>query len=178
MKQQNHTTRRLFEGSKSTRLAAIQPGAALPAEGASPQVKKEVSSRCSIQLSTPKTTTLAKRIQQTIKDLFFDPAARRSAGGDENVDIKGRIKYENDQGQNLTKQKLIKAADKMTGGNIQDLTVKQLERLMTVTQFVTDLCLNEPEDRGELVLVGDTPLVPYAADYRVETILTRNGHDQ
>jgi len=78
----------------------------------------------------------------------------------------------------MTKQKLIKAADKVTGGNIQNLTVKQLERLMTVTQLVTDLCLNELEDRGELVLVGDTPLVPYVADYRVETILTRNRHDQ
>jgi hypothetical protein len=77
----------------------------------------------------------------------------------------------------MTKQKLIKAADKMTGGDIQSLTVKQLERLMTVTQSVTDLCLNELEDRGELVLVGDTPLVPYVAHYRVETILTRNRHD-
>jgi hypothetical protein len=27
----------------------------------------------------------------------------------------------------MTKQELIKAADKMTGGNIQDLTVKQLK---------------------------------------------------
>jgi hypothetical protein len=77
----------------------------------------------------------------------------------------------------MTKQELIKAADKMTGGNIQDLTVKKLERLMTVTQFVTDLCLNELEDRAELALVGDTPLVPYVADYRVETILTRDGPD-
>jgi len=66
----------------------------------------------------------------------------------------------------------------MTGSKIQDLIVKQLEMLMTVTQFVTDLCLNELEDRGELVLVGDTPLVPYVADYRIETILTRDGHDQ
>jgi hypothetical protein len=77
----------------------------------------------------------------------------------------------------MTKQELIKAADKMTGGNIQDLTVKQLERLMTVTQFVTDLCLNELEMRGKLVLVGDTALVPYVADYRVETVLTRDGPD-
>jgi hypothetical protein len=77
----------------------------------------------------------------------------------------------------MTKQELIKAADKMTGGNIQDLTVRQLERLMTVTQFVTDLCLKELEDRGKLVLVGDTALVPYVADYRVETILTRDGLD-
>jgi hypothetical protein len=78
----------------------------------------------------------------------------------------------------MTKRELIKAADKMTGGNIEDLTVKQLERLMTVTQFVTDLCLNELEARGKLVLVGDTPLVPYVADYRVETILTRDELDQ
>jgi hypothetical protein len=49
---------------------------------------------------------------------------------------------------------------------------------VTVTQFVTDLCPNELEDRGELVLVGDTPLVPYVADYRIETILTRDEPDQ
>jgi hypothetical protein len=78
----------------------------------------------------------------------------------------------------MSKQELIKAADKMTGGNIQDLTVRQLERLMTVTQFVTDLCLNQLEDRGKLVMVGDTALVPYVADYSVETILTRDGPDQ
>jgi hypothetical protein len=64
----------------------------------------------------------------------------------------------------MTKQELIEAASKMTGGdsrNIQDLTV---------TQFVTDLCLNELEYRGELVLLGDTPLVPYVADHMVETV--------
>jgi hypothetical protein len=77
----------------------------------------------------------------------------------------------------MTKQELIEAASKMTGGdsrNIQDLTVEQLERLMTVTQFVTDLCLNELEYRGEPVLLGDTPLVPYVADHMVETVLTRD----
>jgi len=77
----------------------------------------------------------------------------------------------------MTKQELIEAASKMTGGdsrNIQDLTVEQLERLMTVTQFVTDLCLNELEYGGELVLLGDTPLVPYVADHMVETVLTRD----
>jgi hypothetical protein len=45
---------------------------------------------------------------------------------------------------------------------------------MTVSQFVTDLCLNELEYRGELVLLGDTPLVPYVADHMVETVLTRD----
>ena len=77
----------------------------------------------------------------------------------------------------MTKRELIEAASKITGGNIhniQDLTVKKLERLMTVTQFVTDLCLNELEERGKLVLLGDTPVVPYVADYRVETVLTRD----
>jgi hypothetical protein len=77
----------------------------------------------------------------------------------------------------MTKQELIEAASKMTGGdsrNIQDLTFEQLERLMTVTQFVTDLCLNELEYRGELVLLGDTPLVPYVSDHMVETVLTRD----
>jgi hypothetical protein len=54
----------------------------------------------------------------------------------------------------------------MTGGNIADLPSAKLTRLMTVTQFLTDLCLNEIERRGELTWApapsggGLAPIVP------------------
>jgi hypothetical protein len=75
----------------------------------------------------------------------------------------------------LTKADLIEAAYTITGGNLGDLSVGQIERLITITQHVTDLCLNELERRGELELTPDgTPLVPYVSEYLVECILTRN----
>jgi hypothetical protein len=77
----------------------------------------------------------------------------------------------------LSKAELIEAGDKIIGGNVKDLAVKQIRRLMTVTQFVTDRCLNEIERRGELTFApsptGLAPIVPYESDYMVETILTR-----
>jgi hypothetical protein len=49
---------------------------------------------------------LAKRIQQTIEDWFLIPPCLRSAGSDNNANIKGKMKYgysygyqENNQGQ-------------------------------------------------------------------------------
>jgi hypothetical protein len=50
----------------------------------------------------------------------------------------------------MTKEELIEASYGIAAGNIGDLTYEQLTRLMTITQFVTDLCLREIEDRGEL----------------------------
>jgi hypothetical protein len=74
---------------------------------------------------------------------------------------------------NMTKQELVEAAYEMTGGNLKDLSLDQLYRLMTITQFITDLCLNEIEGRGEMRFIGDMPLVPYQCEHRVETVLTR-----
>jgi hypothetical protein len=74
----------------------------------------------------------------------------------------------------MTKPELIVAAYAMTGGDVKDLALDQLQRLMTVTQFVTDLCLNEIEERGKLTIMADgTPCVPYVCDHMVETVLTR-----
>jgi hypothetical protein len=61
----------------------------------------------------------------------------------------------------------------VTGGNIKDLSLDQLYRLMTVTQHVTDLCLNELEHRGELTFFDGKVIVPYQCDHLVETVLTR-----
>ncbi len=74
----------------------------------------------------------------------------------------------------LSKDELIEAASKMTG-DIKDLTVEQIARLMTVTQFVTDLSLNEMERRDELRHHNGKAIVPYLADHMIETVLTRRG---
>ncbi|MEN9925756.1 MAG: hypothetical protein RL268_1882 [Pseudomonadota bacterium] len=56
---------------------------------------------------------------------------------------------------------------------IKALTVSDIEQLMTVAQYVTDLCLNELEDRGALQFFDGMPVVPYISELSVETILTR-----
>lgn len=73
----------------------------------------------------------------------------------------------------LTKEELIDAAYNMTGGNLADLSLDQIQRLITISQYVTDLCLNELEGRDELELFMGSPMVPYCSDHGVETILTR-----
>jgi hypothetical protein len=75
----------------------------------------------------------------------------------------------------MTKADLIDKAYDMTGGSVKDFSTDQLRELMTVTQFVTDLCLNEIEDRGELSRETSTPIVPYQCEYMLETILTRGS---
>ena len=76
----------------------------------------------------------------------------------------------------MSEPELKEAAYEMTSGNIADLSLDQLYRLMTVTQFVTDLCINEVERRGELEFLDGVPVIPYCADHMVPTILTREGH--
>ena len=61
----------------------------------------------------------------------------------------------------MTKEELIERAYMMTGGDVKELSRDQLVQLMTVTQFVTDLCLNEIERRGELTFApGPHGLAP------------------
>lgn len=73
----------------------------------------------------------------------------------------------------MSQQELTEAAYEMTGGNLKDLSREQLQRLITITQHVTDLCLNEIEARGELTFSDGSPMVPYQSEYMVETVLTR-----
>ena len=49
----------------------------------------------------------------------------------------------------------------------------RLYHLITLTQHATDVLPNEIERRGEICYLGSMPIVPYLADYSVETILTR-----
>jgi hypothetical protein len=73
----------------------------------------------------------------------------------------------------ISKSELVEAAYGMTGGNVKDLSLDQLLKLMTVTQYVTDLCLNEIEYRGELTFHEGSVVVPYMSEHMVETVLTR-----
>jgi hypothetical protein len=64
----------------------------------------------------------------------------------------------------------------MTGGdaeNLSDLSTDKRRELMTAAQFISDLCLNEIEHRGELKFVAGVPVVPFESDYHVPTALTR-----
>ncbi len=75
--------------------------------------------------------------------------------------------------QAMSKEELIEAAFEMTGGSLKDLSYDQILRVMTISQHVTDICLNEIEARGELTFYRGAPVVPYHSDHMVETILTR-----
>ncbi len=76
-------------------------------------------------------------------------------------------------GVTMSKEELIERAYAMTGGNVKNLSLEQLHRLITVSQYVTDLCLNEIERRGELTYFGGEVCIPYICDHMLETILTR-----
>jgi hypothetical protein len=73
----------------------------------------------------------------------------------------------------MSKAELIEAAYTITGGDLRSLSLEKLLHLMTVTQFITDLCLNEVERRGELDWMEGSPVVPYHAEHGVETALMR-----
>ncbi len=79
----------------------------------------------------------------------------------------------------MSNSELIEAATEILGGeNVRTMTTSQIIKLMTVTQYVTDLCLNELEKRGELTFApnpegGLVPIIPYCSALVVPTILTR-----
>jgi hypothetical protein len=74
----------------------------------------------------------------------------------------------------MNRDALTAATAEVIGGNLTTLPLSRLLHLITVTQHATDLLLNEIERRGELTFGEDSiVIVPYASDYRVETVLTR-----
>jgi len=73
----------------------------------------------------------------------------------------------------MSKEELLDAARKVAGAEIEDLALDELRRLMTVTQYLTDVCLNEIERRDELTYLNGIMIVPYMCDHDVETVLTR-----
>jgi hypothetical protein len=81
----------------------------------------------------------------------------------------------------MSKAELIEAAHEIIGSDLADLSLDELYRLMTVTQFVTGRCLNEVERRGKLTYDSGqdgtrlAPIVPYCSDYGLDTLLTRQN---
>jgi len=73
-----------------------------------------------------------------------------------------------------TKDVLITATAELLGGDVAGIPLDRLYHLITLAQHATDLLLNEIERRGEICYVEGRPIVPYLADYSVETILTRS----
>jgi hypothetical protein len=79
----------------------------------------------------------------------------------------------------MSKEQLIDAARGIIDGDVAGCSLDRLCRLATVTQFVTDLCLNEIERRGELTYSRDDGrvIVPYQSNYVLPTILRANPDD-
>jgi hypothetical protein len=57
----------------------------------------------------------------------------------------------------ISKHELIEAANETTGGNIKDLSLDQLHRLITVALYVTDLCLSEIEESCPTATTASRP---------------------
>jgi hypothetical protein len=76
----------------------------------------------------------------------------------------------------MTKDEVHARIAKMIPGGLllKFMSYDHIVELMTVTQVITNLCLNEIEERGELISHNDgRVIVPYHTDFVVETILTR-----
>jgi hypothetical protein len=56
---------------------------------------------------------------------------------------------------------------------LEFMSYDHIVELMTVSQIITNLHLNKIEQRGELADDNARVIVPYNADFVVETILTR-----
>ncbi|HEV7251465.1 MAG TPA: hypothetical protein VGN93_31190 [Shinella sp.] len=77
----------------------------------------------------------------------------------------------------LTREDLEAAASLIAGGRIvEDLSSYEVDKLITVGQYLTDRCLAEIERRGELEFEDGTPVLPYCSEHGIETILTRDFH--
>ena len=76
----------------------------------------------------------------------------------------------------LSRTELHAAAAEIIKGDIKGKSLQEVTHLMTVTQYVTNLCLNEIEDRGQLVRYMGNVVVPYECDFALETALTRTQH--
>jgi hypothetical protein len=72
-----------------------------------------------------------------------------------------------------TKDVLITVTAELLGGDVAGISLDRLYHLITVAQYATDVLLNEIERRGGIYYLEGMPIVPYLADYSVETVLTR-----
>ena len=77
----------------------------------------------------------------------------------------------------MTKDDVQARIAKMIPGGLllEFMSYNGIVELMTVTQIITNLCLNEIEERGELTEQEGRAIAPYDANFVVETILTRGN---
>lgn len=74
----------------------------------------------------------------------------------------------------VTKSELEHCAALVAGtADVEQMSSHQIEKLMTVGQYLTDRGLAEIERRGELVFIEGMPSLPYLSEHVIETILTR-----
>lgn len=74
----------------------------------------------------------------------------------------------------MSTEELVNGAQEILGvKDMRELPSDKLVHMLTMSQYLTDICLNEIERRGELHVVDGTPTLPYRADHMVDTILTR-----
>jgi len=63
----------------------------------------------------------------------------------------------------MTKEELIEAACEIIGGNMKDLSVDQIQRLMIIMQHLTDLSRSETRSFGNLCAIRaiiDAAVIP------------------
>ncbi len=53
----------------------------------------------------------------------------------------------------MTKEELIEAACEIIGGDVKDLSVDQVQKLMTIAQHLTDLSLKDHRSFGNLCAI-------------------------
>lgn len=75
----------------------------------------------------------------------------------------------------LSRDLLTTAAEAIVGPDVGALTTDRLTHLITITQYTTDLILNELERRGEIQMIDGSPSIPYESDHVIPTILTRHN---
>lgn len=62
--------------------------------------------------------------------------------------------------------------------NVKTITSERLAHLLTIGEYIRDLCLVELEQRGELELHEGLFVMPYVGDVMVDTVLTRDNQSQ
>ncbi|WP_455296491.1 hypothetical protein [Brucella pituitosa] len=74
----------------------------------------------------------------------------------------------------LSKDELEAAVSMICEGeDIEGLSLCALKSMLTIGQYLTDRCLNEIEQRGELEFIEGAPVIDYVSNHVIETILTR-----
>jgi hypothetical protein len=72
----------------------------------------------------------------------------------------------------MTKEELIEAACEIIGGNIKDLSVDQVQKLMTVAQHLADLSLKEHRSFGNLCAIRATVDAAVTASGTTDDLVT------